>query len=351
MNKQKSPPRKQTQEQNQEAQKRAKEIIKKKFQKQVPFYDKYGTHIAVGGFIALIVIALGNSIFSKTRNPEVTPVIELDFIKYHNQQNLPFKLGPNDHFKGWMLSEAIDSLKTSFSPKQNLVRCPLSENTNIIPDEYNFREQFPQCVYKIGSQGHCAASYAFATAGAISDRICQATSQKTELSPQPLIACNQGFSYACQGGYATTSLEYVKNKGLPETSCISYNENVENTDCSALQNCHLHRINDQCVVDNTESIQREILENGPVIAVLPVYVDFLVYKDGIYEVLEGNSPFKQGQAVKIIGWGTDNERKLNYWIIENSWGETWGQNGMAKIFSNQPLLGLDNQALVPILSI
>lgn len=50
----------------------------------MPFYDKYGTHIAVGGFIALIVIALGNSIFSKNRNPEVTPVIELDVIKYHN---------------------------------------------------------------------------------------------------------------------------------------------------------------------------------------------------------------------------------------------------------------------------
>jgi len=28
------------------------------------------------------------------------------------------------------------------------------------------------------------------------------------------------------------------------------------------------------------------------------------------------------QAVKIIGWGDDGKAK--YWIIENSWGASWG---------------------------
>merc|ERR1712072_640770 len=34
-------------------------------------------------------------------------------------------------------------------------------------------------------------------------------------------------------------------------------------------------------------------------------------------------------AVKIIGWGEMQGK--NYWLIENSWGEDWGEHGYAKI--------------------
>ena len=54
-----------------------------------------------------------------------------------------------------------------------------------------------------------------------------------------------------------------------------------------------------------EGLKREILKNGPVVSVMPVYRDFLIYKDGIYNVLDGVSRFHSGHAVKIIGWGVD----------------------------------------------
>lgn len=40
-----------------------------------------------------------------------------------------------------------------------------------------------------------------------------------------------------------------------------------------------------------EGIKREIHQNGPIAVVMPIYRDFLVYKEGVYEVIEGTSRF------------------------------------------------------------
>jgi len=67
--------------------------------------------------------------------------------------------------------------------------------------------------------------------------------------------------------------------------------------------------------------------NGPVETAFTVYEDFMNYKSGVYQHLTGS--VQGGHAVKIIGWG--HESGLDYWLIANSWGTSWGIDGYFKI--------------------
>ena len=44
---------------------------------------------------------------------------------------------------------------------------------------------------------------------------------------------------------------------------------------------------------------------------------------GVYEHLTGDE--MGGHAVKIMGWGVEND--MPYWLVANSWNNDWGDGG------------------------
>ena len=53
----------------------------------------------------------------------------------------------------------------------------------------------------------------------------------------------------------------------------------------------------------------------------------MTYKSGVYQHQTGG--MLGGHAVKIIGYGV--EDGVKYWLLANSWNESWGDKGFFKI--------------------
>ncbi|TYH74371.1 hypothetical protein ES332_D05G394200v1 [Gossypium tomentosum] len=105
----------------------------------------------------------------------------------------------------------------------------------------------------------------------------------------------------------------------------------------------------QMVPKNDEEALLKPVTNQPVSVALEGHGrDFQFYNGGVFKGDCGNS---LTHAVTIVGYGTS-EEGLNYWLIKNSWGETWRENGYMRIQRNVEtqggLCGIAMKASYPI---
>jgi cathepsin B len=91
--------------------------------------------------------------------------------------------------------------------------------------------------------------------------------------------------------------------------------------------------------NSVEDVQKDILQHGAVTAAFTVYEDFLTYKSGVYKHTTGGE--LGGHAISIIGWGTENGTP--YWLVRNSWNDSWGAKGYFKILRGSDECGIEDE--------
>lgn len=98
------------------------------------------------------------------------------------------------------------------------------------------------------------------------------------------------------------------------------------------------------VAGDVDTIQLELMNNGPMEAGFLVFEDFLHYKSGVYQHKTGI--ILGAHAVKLLGWGVENGTP--YWLLANSWNTDWGDKGYFKMLRGDNECGLETHIFTGI---
>lgn len=207
-----------------------------------------------------------------------------------------------------------------------------------LPTQYDARAQWPTCFGPVHDSGNCTSSYAIAAATTLASRYCIADNahySSLRLSPQQILSCDKK-SRGCTGGMADGVWAYIKRRGLYPEECVPYagSKGAEcKTDCSDEQKLG---VLDYCVkTGDVKAIKREVFNRGPLHAPMMLTDEFLVYKEGIFTPTRKGQPVYDAagkpivHVVTLLGWGKSEGQP--YWVVGNSWGEGWGENGYARV--------------------
>jgi len=213
------------------------------------------------------------------------------------------------------------------------------------PENYNFIEDVKPPV-RIKNQKNCGCCWAFSSTTAFSYRYYKKTGIDIDLSPQYLLSC---FSGNCsEGGFLIdTQFLLIKNGSITET-CMPYTSG----NGSYVEECPSKCKNDEEFIkyraknayhttfdfqnnyyDVVAMMIDQLINYGPIVSSIKIYWDFLLNRGSnckyqIYRY-DGFSFYDGNHAVVIIGYGHQDSKY--YWIIQNSWGESFCDKGFAKI--------------------
>ena len=187
----------------------------------------------------------------------------------------------------------------------------------------------------IMNQGNCGSCVAFAAVATL-----EATYRinsglvwlSPTFSPQQLFNCGGG---ACDWGWQPSSAaSMLKSKGVVDAACAPYESGSTGQDIQCKKNFCEGQAGRTYKISGSSSPSswggsaakvKEALKKGPLVTTLKVYEDFLVYSSGIYTSV--SNKMVGGHAVSLVGFNDEGR----YWIVRNSWGADWGENGFIRV--------------------
>lgn len=260
-------------------------------------------------------------------------------------------------FSDWTEEEVDKTLRgVGYDPNRTFDHMPvyaLEEGANATkaPDSWDWRQQGKMT--RVKSQGQCGSCWAFAATATVEAAwAIKGGHPLTDFSPQHLVDCSRG-NHGCNGGYYDRAYHYVnKHGGMAKESSYPYKE--ADNQCPgrgpppeggtvskwglASPPCH----SGPCVDHECpQCIAQVIAQHGPV----AVYVDSKAlpsYTGGLmthHDCSSQNSD--RDHVVVIVGYNT--AARPRYWIVRNSWGENWGENGHFRVKIGKNVCGIGNE--------
>jgi cathepsin L len=272
------------------------------------------------------------------------------YIREKNAQNSGFTVGPN-HLMTLTPGEYRGLLGThKGTPRGEKKPKKLAGKAGVkAPASWDWRDQ--GAVQVVKDQGQCGSCWAFASIGAEESMYYIYTgSTLLSLSEQDLVDCDV-YDDGCDGGSFDGAYSYVyyyQNGYFADESVYPYT--ATDGPCQFNQQSQAFLDDYGTLANPTESnLLAVVYEYGPVACAIDAsHNSFQLYTTGVY-----NEPACSSEdldhGILTVGYSTD-ASGTDYWIVKNSWGTSWGQQGyifMSRNKNNQ--CGIASDGVVPLI--
>lgn len=188
------------------------------------------------------------------------------------------------------------------------------------------------------------------------------------LARQVVLNCGGSLAGSCDGGGDRGLYIFTYREGLPSDDCQPYSA-LSDYQCSPFRNCmNCEPPTDEAPLGvcypvqsynrffvkeygtmldpSVHEMKAEIFKRGPI----SCSIDCSTITHGRYHrgdivtsELPASGEWDLDHVISVAGWGYDETSNLEYWIVRNSWGTFWGDDGWFKVVMGNNTLGIESE--------
>mmetsp|Transcript_3277 Transcript_3277/g.9745 ORF Transcript_3277/g.9745 Transcript_3277/m.9745 type:complete len:331 (+) Transcript_3277:3-995(+) len=222
-----------------------------------------------------------------------------------------------------------------------------------LPEALDWRQKI-LAPWPVKNQAHCGSCWTFSTVGSMEAHVYLKYGAMKNLSEQQLVDCAGAFhNHGCNGGLPSQAFEYIHFAGGLDTEAVYPYVGKTGKTCAYDKQgvAKVSAINNITAYDEA-ALLAAVGSRGPVSIAFQVSADFRFYKKGVYDGVCKASPSDVNHAVVAVGYGVSpadggREGGKPFFIVRNSWGPTWGEEGYFRIARGKNKCGLADCASFP----
>jgi len=293
-----------------------------------------------------------NKLYANEKENAIRLNIFADNLKYIAEHNEAAAKGKHTFTMGinQFTDLTHDEWKARFTPRRNVPDPrPVTKSKPFPgrPDSVDWREE--GYVTEVKDQGNCGSCWAFGAAGSLEGQIFKKTGELVSLSTQQLVDCDKKSS-GCNGGLEIWAWDYViKNGGINTDEDYPY-EAKHHHNCNFDANNKVLTMTDYIEYPNDEEmLTNNLATEGPVsVSMDASHKSFQHYSSGVYQEPKcGNGEYDLDHAILGVGYGS--EDGTDYFLVKNSWGTSWGEEGYFKMLRNgSNMCGIATDTNLPV---